>query len=153
MLVCRRAPGIHESLGRVRLTRDEGMPGDEWNRRPPRHPDAQLAVMRRDIAELVANGQPLTEPGDNLIVELDLSVANLPVGSRLQVGAAVVSVTPKPHDGCSKFARRFGDDAWRFVNAPATRHHNLRGIYWKVLTPGEVNVGSPITVLSRGAST
>ena len=152
-IVCRRAPGIHEPLRSVQLTLEEGVPGDEWNRRTPRSLEAQLTVMRRDVAELVANGQDLSTSGDNLIVELDISRANLPVGTRLRVGEAVVEVTPKPHNGCHKFARRFGEDALRFVQEPATRHHNLRGVYWKVIMAGEVTVGSPIRVLSRLAVT
>lgn len=149
LIVCRRAPGIHEPLSCVRLTPEEGVPGDEWNRRTPRNAEAQLTVMRRDVAELVANGQPLSTSGDNLIVELDISAANLPLGTRLRVGEALVEVTPKPHNGCQKFARRFGEDALRFVQTPATRHHNLRGMYWKVITAGEARVGSPIHVLFR----
>jgi hypothetical protein len=149
LIVCRRAPGVHDALERVCLSVEEGVPGDEWNRRPPLNLDAQLTVMRRDIADLIACGQPLTTSGDNLIVELDISVGNLPVGTRLSVGAAIVEVTPKPHNGCQKFARRFGEDALRFVNAPATRQHNLRGIYWRVVSAGEVVAGAEIRVLSR----
>lgn len=147
LIVCRRASGIHESLISIRLSADEGVPGDEWNRRELRSLEAQLTVMRRDVAELVANGQPLSTSGDNLIVELDISAANLPVGTRLRIGQATVEVTPKPHNGCQKFARRFGEDALRFVQTPATRQHNLRGMYWKVITAGEVKVGSRIQVL------
>ena len=77
--------------------------------------------MRRDVAELIANGQPLSVFGDNLFVEFDISAANLPAGTRLRVGEAVVEVTPLPHDGCRKFHGRFGQDALRFVQAPATR--------------------------------
>jgi MOSC domain-containing protein YiiM len=149
LIVCRRAPGVHEALDRVVLTLEKGVPGDEWNRRTPRNPDAQLTVMRRDIAELLAYGQPLTTSGDNLIVDLDISVGNLPVGTRVCIGEAVVEVTAKPHNGCHKFAKRFGHDALRFVQAPETRHHNLRGIYWKVVIPGEVGTGAPIQVLAR----
>jgi len=151
-IVCRHAPGVHEARIRVRLTLEEGVPGDEWNRRTPRNPDAQLTVIRRDIAELVANGQPLTTAGDNLVVELDISAANLPVGTRLRIGEAVVEVTPKPHNGCHKFAKRFGEDALRFVQAPNTRHHNLRGIYWKVVEAGEIVAGAVIEVISRPSS-
>ncbi len=151
LIVCRHAPGIHESLVRVRLTPEEGVLGDEWNRRTPRNPDAQLTVMRRDVAEMLAHGQPLTTSGDNLIVELDISAMNLPVGTRLRVGEAVVEVTPKPHNGCQKFARRFGEDAVHFVQTPAVRHHNLRGIYWRVVLAGEASVGAQIQVLSRPA--
>jgi MOSC domain-containing protein YiiM len=149
LIVCRHAPGVHEALSRVNLTPEEGVPGDEWNRRTPRNPDAQLTVIRRDVAELVAYGQPLTVSGDNLIVDLDISAANLPVGTRLRLGEAVVEVTPKPHNGCHKFQGRFGLDALRFVNAPATRSQNLRGIYWRVVQPGEASVAAPIQVLSR----
>jgi MOSC domain-containing protein YiiM len=148
-IVRRRADGIREAPGRVDLTPEEGVPGDGWTRRPPRNPEAQLAVMRRDVAELIAGGQPLTVFGDNLFVEIDISAANLPVGTRLRVGDALVEVTPKPHNGCHKFRGRFGEDALRFVQADATRNLNLRGIYWKVVEPGEVGVGAPIRVLWR----
>ena len=151
VIVRRRADGVRETPERVLLTPEEGVPGDGWSRRPPRDPQAQLAVMRHDVAALIANGQPLTIFGDNLFVDLDISAANLPLGSRLRVGDAVVEVTPKPHNGCVKFKGRFGDDALRFVQAAVTRHLNLRGIYWKVVEAGEVYVGGPIEVLSRPA--
>lgn len=149
LIVCRHAPDIHQAMERVWLTPAEGVPGDEWNRRPPCRIDGQLAVIRRDVAELVAFGQPLTTSGDNLVVDLDISAGNLPVGTRLRVGSAIVEVTPKLHNGCQKFARRFGEDALRFVQTPATRHHNLRGIYWRVVSAGEASVGSEILVVSR----
>ena len=150
LIVRRRADGARETPERVRLAPEEGVPGDGWSRRPPRDPEAQLAVMRRDVAELIANGQPLTLFGDNLFVELDLSASNLPVGTRLRVGEALVEVTPKPHNGCRKFEARFGQDALRFVQAKPTRHENRRGIYWKVVEPGEARVGAKIQVVSRG---
>ena len=139
-----------ELLRCARLTPEEGLPGDKWGANPSRDPEAQLTVMQRDVAELVANGQSLALFGDNLFVDLDLSVANLPIGSRLRVGAAVVEVTPMPHDGCSKFKARFGADALRFVNTKETRHLNLRGIYWRVIEAGDVAVGDAVNVLTRG---
>jgi MOSC domain-containing protein YiiM len=148
-MVCRRADGVRLTPQSVRLSREEGLSGDGWSRRPPRDPDAQLAVMRRDVAELIAGGQPLMLFGDNLFVDLDISDANLPVGTRLQVGHALLQVTPKPHNGCVKFKGRFGDDALAFVQASTTRDQNLRGIYWKVIEPGEVMIGATIRVVSR----
>jgi MOSC domain-containing protein YiiM len=150
VVVRRRADGVREVVSRVRLTPEEGVPGDGWARRPPRDPQAQLAVMRRDVAELIANGQSISVFGDNLYVDLDISAANLPAGTRLRVGEAVLEVTPKPHDGCLKFRGRFGDDALRFVQAAPTRHLNLRGIYWRVVEAGDVGGDAPIVVLSRG---
>jgi len=150
LLVRRRADGVRETPEGARLSPEEGMPGDRWGRRLPRKPEAQLTVIQRDVAEIVANGQGLTVSGDNLVVDLDLSSGNLPVGTRLRVGRAVVEVSKKPHNGCSKFAERFGADALAFVQDPATRDRNLRGIYWTVVEAGEARVGDPIAVLSRG---
>ena len=152
VILRRHADGTRETPPRVQLTPEDGVPGDGWARRPPRDPEAQLAVMRRDVAELIANGQPITLFGDNLYVDLDISAANLPCGTRLRVGDAVVEVTPKPHNGCVKFRGRFGDDALRFVQAEPTRPLNLRGIYWRVVEPGEARRGASIVVLSRGAA-
>jgi MOSC domain-containing protein YiiM len=149
LLVRRRPDGVRETPERVVLTLEEGVPGDGWSRRPPRDPEAQLAVMRRDVAALLAHGQPLTLFGDNLLVDLDLSAANLPLGTRLRVGEATVIVTAKPHNGCRKFRGRFGADALRLVQAPATRDQNLRGVYWKVVGAGAAAVGDPIVVLAR----
>jgi MOSC domain-containing protein YiiM len=150
LIVRRRADGVRETPESAMLSPEGGLAGDGWSRRPPRDPDAQLAVMRREVAELIAGGQPLTVFGDNLFVALDLSAANLPVGSRLRVGAAEVLVTPLPHDGCLKFRGRFGLDALRFVQAPATRAQNLRGVYWRVVLAGLAAVGDRIRVISRG---
>jgi hypothetical protein len=152
LVVRRLEDGTREMLEQTRLTLAEGVPGDDWSRRPPRDPEAQLAVMCTPLALLIANGQPLTTFGDNLFVELDLSSDNLPTGTWIAVGTAEVEVTPKPHDGCAKFHVRFGNDALRFVQAPATRPENRRGIYWKVVREGEVSPGDPIRVLSRPRS-
>jgi MOSC domain-containing protein YiiM len=101
-----------------------------------------------DVARLFANGQPLSLFGDNLLVDLDLSVANLPTGSRLRVGGALLEVTPKPHDGCVKFRQRVGQAALR-LTADHRLDLRLRGIYAKVVEAGEVALGDPIEVLSR----
>ena len=150
-IIRRPAKGAREVLHRARLSPEAGLPGDNWSQRGLPDPAAQLTIMQIEVAELIANGQSRALFGDNLFVNLDLSVANLPIGSRLRVGEAIVEVTPMPHDGCGKFNARFGNDALRFVNAKPTRHLNLRGIYWRVIEAGEIEVGSPIQVLSRPA--
>ena len=148
-IVRRHPDGHREVLASSRLTPDEGLPGDGWNRRPPRKIDAQLAVIRIDIAELLAAGQSVTLAGDQLFVDLDVSAVNLPAGTRLRVGQALVEMTPEPHDGCLKFKGRFGQDALRFVQEKATRPENRRGVYWKVIEAGDVSEGCPIEVISR----
>ena len=149
LIVRRRPSGQRETPHRSRVEIEDGLPGDNWAGRTPRNPDTQLTVMRRDLAEMIASGQSLTTYGDNLFVDLDLTAANLPTGTRLKVGTAEVSVTPFPHNGCTKFKARFGSDALQFVNASATRPENRRGIYWKVVVPGEIWVGATVEVLSR----
>jgi len=147
--------GVHERRAtpeRTVLSPAEGVPGDAWKRKLPQKPGTQISLMRADLARLFANGQPISLAGDNLLVELDLSVANLPTGSRLRVGRALLEVTPEPHNGCARFRQRFGDAALRLTAAPRYRDDRLRGIYARVMEPGEVAVGDGIEVLLRGTA-
>lgn len=148
LILSRAADGTRATPRRVSLDRELGVPGDAWSRLPaPRNLDMQLAVMNRDVAALIAAGQPLTTFGDNLYVDLDLSAANLPPGTRLRLGGALLETTAFPHNGCAKFNARFGNDALRLVQRKQTRHQNYRGVYWRVVEPGEIAVGDAIEVL------
>ena len=102
--------------------------------------------MEHDVAELLANGQPLGLFGDQLFLDLDLSSENLPTGTRIRVGQALLEVTGLPHNGCRKFGARFGAEALRFVSRAGLRHRNLRGIYVRVIEDGEVAVGDRVQV-------
>jgi MOSC domain-containing protein YiiM len=104
--------------------------------------------MNSRVAALVAEQADRWQlAGDQLYVDLDLSQANLPPGTRLGLGSAVIEVTDKPHRGCKKFAERFGQDALRFVNSPAGRELRLRGVNAKVVVSGAVCVGDAIRKL------
>ena len=149
LLVRRRPDKVRETPTRIDLGPDTGVPGDAWGRGEKPDRAAQLTVMEIDVAEMIANGQPLTVFGDNLFLALDLSVENLPTGSRLRLGRALLEVTAKLHNGCRKFAARFGHDALRLVANPQLRHRNLRGIYLSVVEAGEVAVGDAVAVVSR----
>jgi MOSC domain-containing protein YiiM len=151
MIVARGDDGVRETPKRVELTREGGVPGDAWQRDAPDKVDAQITMMRIDFGRLVANGQPLPLFGDNLVVDLDLSLENLPTGSQLRLGGALLEVTPEPHTGCLKYRQRFGKDALRLTADPRFRDMRLRGIYVKVVEAGEVAVGDAIEVLRRGA--
>ncbi len=132
---------------RVLLTKD-GMPGDRWQPKAEGVDDDQLAVMGHRVTELIANGQSQTLFGDNIALDMDLSEEALPIGSRVRLGDAVFEVTPKPHTGCSYYAERFGADALRFTREPERRAQHLRGIYLRVVEPGEVWLGAPATLLA-----
>ena len=149
LLVRRRPDKVRETPTRIDLGPDTGVPGDAWGRGQKPDRAAQVTVMEIDVAEMIANGQPLTVFGDNLFLALDLSVENLPTGSRVRLGRALLEVTAKPHNGCRKFAARFGHDALRLVANPQLRHRNLRGIYMSVVEAGEVAVGDAVAVVSR----
>ncbi len=140
--------GRRELASRARLTPERGMPGDAWERKPLRFPEAQLTVMQSNVAELVHNGQPIGLSGDNLFMDLDLSEANMPIGTRVRIVDVILEVTPKAHNGCKKFAARFGHDALRFVSERENRHRNLRGIYMRVIQAGDVKVGDLVEVLT-----
>ena len=152
-LMRRGEGGRRQILDRAQLTVQKGVPGDKWGRSTRRNPDMQIAVMQRDVAQLIANGQVLALFGDCLILDLDLSKANLPAGSQVQVGRALLQVTPEAHNGCLKFKARFGADALRFVSMKELRHRNLRGIYMRVVDGGEVAIGDPVIVAKRAGST
>jgi hypothetical protein len=141
--------GRRELLDSALLSEAEGMPGDAWGRRPDRTPESQLTAVEWGVAEMIANGQPVALFGDQIFLDLDLSKGSLPVGTRLQMGGAVLEVSPKAHNGCQKYRQRFGPDALRFVSRPDSRHRNFRGIYFRVVTDGLVRVGDAARVLGR----
>ncbi len=149
LLVRRPAAGEREVPSEAVLDQDCGLVGDNWLARGNRHtpdgsadPQTQVTVMNARVAELVACGtgrMPLA--GDQLYLDLDISVENLPPGSLLAVGQAVLEVTPQPHTGCAKFVERFGAEAMRFVNSRLGRELRLRGMNTRVVVPGTIRLG------------
>ena len=141
MIVRRPIKGQREVLNEGRLTLEEGLAGDCWKDHYP-DPDMQVNIMSTRAIALVAGDKerwPLA--GDQLFVDMDLSEANLPPGTRLELGTALIEVTAEPHTGCRKFAARFGPDAVKFVNSQVGRSLNLRGLNTRVLRPGTIRIG------------
>ena len=98
----------------------------------------------RVIALLAGDPDRRALAGDQLYVDLDLSAGNLPPGTRLALGSAMIEITALPHTGCGKFTARFGSEAARFVNSPDGRALRLRGVNAKVVQPGTVRRGDSI---------
>jgi hypothetical protein len=156
LVVRRPATDAREIVDVAELSLDEGVVGDSWNRRGSRrtddgspHPDMQLNIINARLSRLIggANDEDRALAGDQLHVDLDVSETNLPPGTRLAVGDAVIEVTDQPHTGCPKFAARFGKTALRFVNVGIGKQLRLRGINAKVVTPGRIRRGDTITKL------
>ena len=156
LIVRRPAENEREVLEEGSLDLEEGLVGDMWRRRGSKrtadgsaHPDMQLTLMSARAVDLVAAGdrERWALAGDQIYVDLDLSEANLPAGTRLSLGTAVIEVTPEPHTGCAKFHARFGGDAHRFVNTKQHRHLRLRGLNAKVVEPGTFRTGDTIRKL------
>jgi len=154
LIVCRPAVGERRVLEVAELDGTNGLVGDTWkdrgsSRMPDRspHPDMQLNIMSSRVAALVAQANDRWQlAGDQLFVDLDLSADNLPPGTRLLIGSAVIEVTAEPHTGCGKFMGRFGVDAMKFVNSTVGRQLHLRGINARVAQPGSIRVGDPVHV-------
>jgi tRNA (Thr-GGU) A37 N-methylase len=161
MIVRRPAVGEREVLASGMLNTEVGLVGDNWLARGSRSSadgraelDAQLNIMNIRCARLVAGGdERVSLAGDQLFVDLDLSPSNLPAGTQLRIGTAVIEVTAKPHTGCAKFTQRFGLAAHRWINGKAGQQDRLRGICAKVVVAGDIAAGDGITKVDSSSPT
>jgi MOSC domain-containing protein YiiM len=152
LIVRRPGRGEREVIAEAALDPALGLVGDSWHARPARgradgspDPERQITVMGARAAAAIAGARerwPLA--GDQLYVDLDLGWENLPAGTELVVGTAVLAVSAAPHTGCDKLTARFGSAAARWVNTPAGRALNLRGINARIVTGGVVRRGDVI---------
>ena len=159
LIVCRPAVDQRAVLAEGWLGVDAGLTGDTWRARGSTRTsdgsallDQQLTVMNSRAALLVAQDPDRRMlAGDQLYVDLDIGVANLPPGTRLAMGSAVIEVTAEPHLGCAKFSARFGKEAWRFVNSRAGRALRLRGLNARVVVSGTVRTHDVVRKLPADA--
>jgi hypothetical protein len=154
-----RRPSVdaREVLSRAELDPDAGLIGDSWSQRPSSrttdrspHPDMQLNIINSRFIELIAGADhhAWALAGDQLYVDLDLSIDAMPAGSRLAIGdRAVIEVTDQPHNGCAKFAARFGRDAHKIVWTEEGQRLRLRGLNARVLVGATIRTGDAIRQL------
>ena len=155
LIVRRPAIDAREVMEEGELNLAEGLVGDSWrNRRSSRttdgsaHPDMQLNIMNARVIALVAQEKQRWQlAGDQLFIDMDLSAENVPPGTQLALGSAVIEVTAQPHTGCKKFVARFGLDAMKFVNSPVGKELHLRGINARVVQSGVIRVGNAVKKL------
>lgn len=149
MIVRRPQDDHRENVQEAELHLMDGLVGDNWKVRGSKrmpdgsaNPDAQITIMNARAIALVAQTEdrwPLA--GDQLYVDLDLGADNLPPGTRLAIGSAVLEVSAVPHTGCQKFSARFGLDALKFVNSLEGKQLHLRGINTRIVQGGTIRVG------------
>ncbi len=149
LIVRRPVDHQREIIDEGQLDVDLGLVGDRWATRDvektPRYLSAQVTVIStRVLAVIEPDPERWPLAGDQLYVDLNLSEANLPPGSRLTVGEAVIEISAEPHTGCAKFRSRFGSDALRWINSPTGRAHRMRGLNARVIRGGVVRPGDRI---------
>lgn len=152
MIVRRPADDEREVVQSATLATDLGLVGDNWKSRGSKHtPDgsamieAQITLMNSRVIALIAQSEERWSlAGDQLYVDMDLSVENLPPGSQLSIGSAMIEISAQPHTGCAKFSSRFGVDAHKFVNSKEGRPLRLRGVNARVIQRGEIRVGDVV---------
>jgi len=149
MLVVRPVEDERVTPETVEVSSQQGIHGDHWSKGKYREmPDIQVAIINSRLLELVSGDRRRWSlAGDNIVADLDLSQGNLVPGQKLRAGSAVLEITEVPHEGCNKFAARFGAAALRFVNVGAAKELRLRGIYARVVQDGTISVGDRISKL------
>ena len=155
MIVRRPNVDEREVIHEGELNTTEGLAGDTWKVRVSIHsrdglanPNKQITIMNARAIALLAQSEdrwPLA--GDQLYVDLDLGDDNLPPGTQLAIGSAILEVSADPHTGCEKFSSRFGVEALKFVNSPEGKGLHLRGINTKVIQSGIIRVGDEVRKL------
>lgn len=150
----RPAANERRTLDIATLSPEGGINGDRWindsyyrlkeGRSDPR---CQVSVMNdRFLRQVAGDDGDMCLAGDNLIVDLDLSEANLPAGSQISIGTdVVIEITDLKHTGCSKFARRYGTDAKSFANNKQGTALHLRGRYARIVRGGTIRVGDNVS--------
>lgn len=156
LIVVRPEKLQRETPDEIEMTAAGGVAGDHWSKGCWKsledgspHPDVQICMMQARMIEAIAGPDPAdwAPAGDNLFIDMDLSPANLPPGTRLALGTVELEMTAEPHNGCDKFIERYGRDACVFVNTGPGKVHRLRGVYAKVVRDGTARVGDRLRKL------
>lgn len=150
--VIRPAHDRRETPESIRVSPERGVELDRWDSDPQRRPGNQVSLVNVHVLRSLAGGEErMALSGDNLQVDLDLTEQNLPVGTRLSIGSALLEVSADPHRPCKKFHERFGASAVKKVVRANKRGRRGRGLLATVLQAGEIRAGDAIRVERPGA--
>lgn len=153
LIVRRPEADQREAVQSARFSAARGLEGDDWLSRAKRKdpdsepvPETQVTLMNSRVIQLLTDEKSRwAESGDQLFVDLDISMDNLPAGTKLAIGGVILEIAVTPHTGCGKFARRFGAPARKWVMSDAGKNQRLRGVYARVIQDGVITVGDRIS--------
>jgi hypothetical protein len=152
LLCARPRPNARVFPEALTMTRAGGVAGDFEMARPwltlpdgSCDPRIQVSVMPLRVLDLCWRDRDrVAHPGDNIVVDMNLSEENLPAGTLLQAGSAVLRVSDEPNDGCVKWKVRCGKAAFTWVAAPAHLPLRLRGLFCSVEQDGVLRLGDTL---------
>ncbi|HCR72356.1 MAG TPA: MOSC domain-containing protein [Anaerolineae bacterium] len=155
MIVRRPETETREIINSAEINLETGLEGDNWKARGSSampdgsaDPEAQITLMNTRVIQLLSGDKENWQwAGDQLFVDMDLGIENLPPHSRIQVGSAILEISAKPHTGCKKFSGRFGVEALAFISTPLGKALRMRGVNAKVIQAGEIKVGDAVKKL------
>lgn len=158
-LCLRPGYGERRLVDRITMTKAGGIPGERWATAPwlkledgSPDPRIQVSILPLRVMDLVWRDRVNTpHPGDPIVADLDCSLANLPTGSLIAAGTAVLKVSDAFNMACAKWKVRYGADARFFIDGPPGHDVlRLRGILCSVETDGEVGLTDRLKVIRRG---
>jgi hypothetical protein len=152
-LLCSRPKPNHRTFPQtLTFTRASGVAGDfessrPWLTLPDGSPDPrnQVSIMSWQVLDLVWRDRDrVAHPGDNIAVDMNLTAHNLPVGTLLAAGTAILRVSDEPNDGCVKWKVRSGRAAYDWSTRDDHLPLRLRGVYCSVEQDGEMHLGDTL---------
>jgi len=151
-LCVRPGPNMREERTALVLDPERGAVGDRWEHKTwltlpdgRSDPRVQVAICNSVVLAMIQAATGVRHhPGDSVFTALDLSAENLPVGSRLQVGQAVLEVSDVENDACAKFAAHYGTSVLDWIRLPENRPLRLRGLFARVVCGGRAALGDPV---------
>ena len=146
--VVRPSHGTRTTPPEIRVTPEHGIEGDRWKSDEHRRPGNQVSLINVHVLRSIAGGdERMALSGDNLHVDLDLSEENLPPGTRLAIGDALLEISSDPHRPCMQFRDRFGVGSVKRVARADRVGRRGRGVLARVIRAGTIRVGDKIRVL------
>jgi hypothetical protein len=136
----------------ITVTKEQGVIGDRWGKNNwARQPDGssdpinQISILSKRVLDLIWHPSACEpHPGDTIITDMNLSLRNMPEGQLIEIGTALLRVSPYFNDGCVKWKARYGEDAKNWITALGHEPLRLRGILLSIERSGVIKFGDTL---------